>query len=124
MAGIDIAKKIAGGLANASKAVGGSGGTVEIKRLVEDPTSTPWEPIAPTETWAELKDCIFKAVNVDQLGGELIQLGDIEFTATASEVVNVGDVLRREGVDYTVKTVSVVAPRDIVLLYKGTARAM
>ena len=124
MAGIDIAKKVAAGLANASKAVGGTGGTVEIKRLLGDATANPWEPVAPLETWVELKDCIFKTVNIDQVSGGLIQLGDIEFTSTATEAVNVGDVLRREGVDYTVKTVSVVAPRDIVLLYKGTARAM
>ena len=124
MAGIDIAKKVAKGLANASKAVGGTGGTVEVKRLLGDATANPWETVAPLETWVELKDCIFKTVSIDQLAGEIIQLGDIEFTATATEAVNVGDVLRREGVEYAVKTVSVVAPRGIVLVYKGTARVM
>ena len=122
MAGIDIANKIAKGLANATKAVGGDGGKVEIKRATAEMT-TPWQATRPLEYWVELKNCIFKAVNVEQVSGELIQIGDIEFTSNSSELVLPGDTLRRDGTEYEVKTVSPVAPSGVVLLYKGTARA-
>ena len=123
MAGSDIAKKIAKGLASASKAVGGSGSKVEIKRVMAE-LNNPWETIVPLENWVELKDCIFKEVNVGQVSGELIQIGDIAFVSNSGETIKPGDLIRRDGIEYEVKTANPVSPRGVILLYKGTARAV
>ena len=122
MAGRDISSKVKKGLFKARVKTGGGGvGLVEIRTLTGG-SNDPINPTPPTESWGELKDCIFSSVNKNIIDGDLIQSGDIQFVTNCDIEINQSDIIRRSGKEYIVKTIDDKNPTGITLAYKGTAR--
>jgi hypothetical protein len=120
MAGVDVAAKIAKGLAKANEKLGKG----ELVYLVRE-TQTGGTPINPPTITTEeilLKDAIFKTININQMTNTLIQEGDRQLVSNSGVVIEVNDKIQQGARKMTVVSTDVAEPAGVVLVYKCVVR--
>ena len=122
MSGVDVAAKIAKGLAKANNKLGKG----DLVYLVKETQSggTPINPPTITTEKTLLVDAVFKAIDLNQMTNTLIQEGDRELITTSDVVINLNDKIEQGTRKMYVVSTKPVEPSGVVLAYKSIVRDM
>ena len=122
MSGVNVAAKIANGLAKTNNSLGKG----EPVYLVKE-TQTGGTPISPPTITTErilLADAVFKAIDLNQMASTLIQEGDRELVTKSDVAINLNDKIEQGARKMYVVSATPVEPCGVVLAYESIVRDM
>jgi len=122
MAGVDVAAKIAKGLAKCNEKLGAG----DLVYLVRE-TQTGGTPINPPTITTErilLKNAVFKSININQMTNSLIQEGDRVLISSSSVGLKLNDKIEQGSRKMYIVSNAPVEPNGVVLVYKPIVRDM